>query len=99
MDRRICSRPGRMDRRGEDRGRERAVTDCPPQARLSSEYEWHVDRPEQARETDGWSVELYDVRKAKEIMVAAPRVVELIKLDEPHRVFFEELLEAVRLKS
>jgi hypothetical protein len=46
----------------------------------------------------GDTIELYDVRKAKQIVIAAPRAVESSRLDERHRAFFGELLEAVRVK-
>lgn len=61
---------------------------------LSSSFSWDVEREEQAVEIG----QVFDVRRAKQIIVEKPRPVEPIDLSV-YRAFFEQELEDVRLRT
>jgi hypothetical protein len=60
---------------------------------MSSDFTWDVDRPERTHEL----FDRYDVRKAKQILVASPRAVEFIDLKK-HGAALQKWLEDLELK-
>ncbi len=61
---------------------------------MSSDFTWDLDRPERTQEL----CERYDVQKAKQIIVADPRLVEFVDL-KTHGAAVQDCLDGVKLKS
>jgi hypothetical protein len=66
----------------------------PEKAMMSDDFDWDVDRPERTQEL----FERFDVQKAKQIIVASPRPVEMIDLKK-HRAALQDYLDGVKLKD
>jgi hypothetical protein len=60
---------------------------------MTSDFTWDVDSPERTHEL----FERYDVRKAKQIIVASPRAVEFVDLKK-HGAALREFLIGLTLK-
>lgn len=61
---------------------------------LSNDFEWDLERPERTVEFP----HVYDVQKAKKIIVANPKPVQVIEMSK-HGSSFKEYLGGVKLKG
>jgi hypothetical protein len=61
---------------------------------MSSDYEWNLARPERTV----YGFQLYDIQKAKQIIVNAPRPVQAIDLEE-HGEALQEFLDEVKFSA